>query len=615
MKNYASQKFVEIVADGKMNAENPVGTGSLIMNGKSRDVGVNSVSIGNNTIAKANYSYAEGNNTIASSSAQHVQGKFNIEDLDGKYAHIVGNGTSNTARSNAHTLDWNGVGWFKGDLQVGGNSQDDGARSVLLNGDALRVESQTYEGLPDNSVNWRSIEYGDGKFVAISANSNIAAYSYDGIDWFQTVMPAEVNWKKVVYGNGKFVAVSGYEEASNIASYSEDGMLWVQTAMPSIANWSSVAYGNGRFVAVSGGVSSSAVAAYSEDGINWHEVSMPKALYWRDIVYSNGLFVTIGFQSSNRYIAYSENGIDWSKAMEASLGSGSLFDMATNHDGIFISNVLSYNEILKVTYNKAANSWSMARYDLPYSCEWRPVAYGNNKFITIGYNSNKAAYSQDGTDWIGTTMPIVAKWRDVIYANGKFIAISQESNAIAYSEDGIVWKLISYNILTQDNKNVTNDVKNAILNGKDPVLAPAILMKDEANGYTYCIRMHNGILTSTCKATGIKITTLPNKIEYSEGEMFDPTGIVLTIFREDGTSEVVDNYFYQVSYNGKVQNVTFIYTEFGIKYITTLVDALLEDFNYINNGDGTYTITEWKETLNGSPSTEMIVPDSECFII
>ena len=164
-------------------------------------------------------------------------------------------------------------------------------------------------------------------------------------------------------------------------------------------------------------------------------------------------------------------------------------------------------------------------------------------------------------------------------------------------------------------KNITNDIKSIILNEKDPVLAPTILMKDEVNSYTYCIRMRNGILTSTCKATEIKITTLPNKIEYSEGEKFDPTGVVLTIFREDGTSEIVDDYIYHVSYNGKVQNVTFIYVEFGIKYITTLADALLEDFNYTNNGDGTYTIVEWKETLNGSPSTEMIVPDFDGIIV
>ena len=55
----------------------------------------------------------------------------------GTYAHIVGNGTSNAKRSNAHTLDWDGVGWYAGGLQVGGNAQNDGAKNVLLEGEAI----------------------------------------------------------------------------------------------------------------------------------------------------------------------------------------------------------------------------------------------------------------------------------------------------------------------------------------------------------------------------------------------------------------------------------------------------------------------------------------------
>lgn len=62
---------------------------------------------GNSTTAIGNYSHAEGNNTKASSNAQHVQGKYNIEDSAGKYAFIIGNGTSN-ARSNALAVDWSG---------------------------------------------------------------------------------------------------------------------------------------------------------------------------------------------------------------------------------------------------------------------------------------------------------------------------------------------------------------------------------------------------------------------------------------------------------------------------------------------------------------------------
>ena len=80
---------------------------------------------GYNTRASGYASHAEGNKTIASSENQHVQGKLNIEDTENKYAHIVGNGTSDTARSNAHTLDWNGNGWYQGKLSQDGTPTED----------------------------------------------------------------------------------------------------------------------------------------------------------------------------------------------------------------------------------------------------------------------------------------------------------------------------------------------------------------------------------------------------------------------------------------------------------------------------------------------------------
>ena len=77
---------------------------------------------GGSTIASGLYSHAEGINTKASSKYQHVQGKYNIEDNNNIYAHIVGNGKRDKStnykevRSNAHTLDWQGNGWFAGKL-------------------------------------------------------------------------------------------------------------------------------------------------------------------------------------------------------------------------------------------------------------------------------------------------------------------------------------------------------------------------------------------------------------------------------------------------------------------------------------------------------------------
>ena len=166
------------MVDTKMDANNPVGAGSFSMGRKSgSQIGNNSHAEGFNTTASGERSHAEGASTTASndsshaegasttasgeishaegsnttasgmhshaeglytkanSSNQHVQGKFNVEDSQGKYAHIVGNGTSASACSNAHTLDWNGVPWFKGRPQFGGTAMDNGSQTVMANGD------------------------------------------------------------------------------------------------------------------------------------------------------------------------------------------------------------------------------------------------------------------------------------------------------------------------------------------------------------------------------------------------------------------------------------------------------------------------------------------------
>ena len=97
-------------------------------------VGQYSHAEGSKTRAGKNNSHAEGWGTDANTDCQHTQGKFNLIDYDERYAHIVGNGTAYDDRSNAHTLDWNGNGWYQGGLYVGGTSQDD-AKKVLNTSD------------------------------------------------------------------------------------------------------------------------------------------------------------------------------------------------------------------------------------------------------------------------------------------------------------------------------------------------------------------------------------------------------------------------------------------------------------------------------------------------
>ena len=101
---------------------------------RSRAKGTNSHAEGVECVSIGSGSHAEGFGTASSSNYQHVEGTYNIEDLDGKYANIVGNG-DRSARSNAHTLSWSGVPWFKGRPQFGGTAQDQDSQTVMANGD------------------------------------------------------------------------------------------------------------------------------------------------------------------------------------------------------------------------------------------------------------------------------------------------------------------------------------------------------------------------------------------------------------------------------------------------------------------------------------------------
>ena len=124
-----------ITVDRTLSADAPITNASI------------TVHIG--ALALGDQSHSEGRETIAAGRSQHTQGEYNTIDPEydvndntkrSKYAHIVGNGTSHENRSNAHTIDWNGLGWFAGGLKVGGTGQDDeNAQEVALKSDLINL--------------------------------------------------------------------------------------------------------------------------------------------------------------------------------------------------------------------------------------------------------------------------------------------------------------------------------------------------------------------------------------------------------------------------------------------------------------------------------------------
>jgi hypothetical protein len=159
-----------------------------------------------------------------------------------------------------------------------------------------------------------------------------------------------------------------------------------------------------------------------------------------------------------------------------------------------------------------------------------------------------------------------------------------------------------------------------------------IIMVDELNGFEYIVRMRGGRLISLCKnMTDIQITQMPTKTAYVENDTFDLTGLKVYSVYEDGTLRPISDYEVTgypetISLDNTNIELTVTYTnpDDGQVYtvtcnyeitITSFIESLLIDFEYTDNGDGTYTITDWKQTLNGVPSTEVVVPDNENIIL
>lgn len=118
-----------------------------------------------NTV-KGFVAHAEGYRTIASSRYQHVGGKWNIEDTEGKYAFIIGNGTTNERRSNAFTVSWDG---------------DIAAKSITI--DTLNLENATFDTVTTDTINTDSVSTSNLTVTALTANgilTNKSAVSFSG---------------------------------------------------------------------------------------------------------------------------------------------------------------------------------------------------------------------------------------------------------------------------------------------------------------------------------------------------------------------------------------------------------------------------------------------------
>lgn len=149
-----------------------------------------------------------------------------------------------------------------------------------------------------------------------------------------------------------------------------------------------------------------------------------------------------------------------------------------------------------------------------------------------------------------------------------------------------------------------------------------VVLKDISTGYEYIGSVNNGEFNVTMRTMNVYIENMPNKTDYTDNELFDPTGMVIIAELHDGSKKEITDYTYNECVLIGSDNHQILYTdEIGTLYTMTVpittrtLENALADFEYTTNGDGTYTITGWKGTLNGQQSTEIIIPNSPLVVV
>ena len=190
----------------------------------------------NNAIG--DYTHAEGQGTKASSSSQHTQGKYNIEDTTGTYSHIVGNGTSDDARSNAHTLDWSGNAWFAGDIKVGGTSYDDSAAKSIATQEYVDsshpTADDTLSSTSTNAVQNKAVNAAISNLQSLIGDTSVADQIASAI---QAVLPKVTTITLSADWTG---TVSPYYQDVTLSCVTSTSIVDLQPTPTQLAEWQDV---------------------------------------------------------------------------------------------------------------------------------------------------------------------------------------------------------------------------------------------------------------------------------------------------------------------------------------------------------------------------------------
>lgn len=247
------------------------------------------------------------------------------------------------------------------------------------------------------------ISFCNGYFIAI--NNKLIAYSADGISWNVKEIDFECTWGKVAYGNSTYVGVclnGGVWTSTDLSTFT------TVDSLEKNANHSAVAFGKETFVIAEFSNSSQAGETFSGwslvsgNGTDWTKHSLESFnSVLLAAVYQNDMFTGVGAKITDNGM----NGI-----------------ILTSSDGINWTGRTPEDTNLTDNFNY-----------------FQAIAYGNNKFVTVGSNCG-IIVSDDGINWSCDTTNSRCAFNAISYGNGYFI--TGGGSCLFYSTDAETWEEI-----------------------------------------------------------------------------------------------------------------------------------------------------------------------------
>lgn len=268
-------------------------------------------------------------------------------------------------------------------------------------------------------------------------------------NWTPITLPstATTPMRSIAYGNGKFVCFD--DSNTQVPFYSSDGVNWTKSSLPILSSeryfdMVDVRYCHDRFIAVGRSGGSSGALFYSLDGVTWSRVGLSYDTWTYSPCYGNGKYVVMG--NGWRFF-YSTDGVHWTADTMLGADTENWYVAFGNGRFVAVKNVSASVDISSAYGNQAAYSEDGENWTgvtLPIKSEWNAIAFGNGKFVIKDwYNHRRILYSEDGENWTQATIPssgITKDFSSLFYVNGLFM-IKTNNNELLYSKDGVSWSV------------------------------------------------------------------------------------------------------------------------------------------------------------------------------